>query len=605
MLFFVSVLFAATYVLLFAEPVSASEQNTETEDNMVYNFKDPKKEGTITFIKKWKDNKNNDERQVPNIEISTRKPGKNVKGYTVTFHGNGMKFADGTTENELVFNSSKDIVEGQYKLPGTSYIFWYTEPECKNKVKVSNAGVPDIDLNGDIDLYARSVTFVLKDGVNFSKLIPDDVTSVIFTDEEMPRDIDKSAVINGVDYDDDGGVVAWVHDGVMKVSTQIEGVPIQFYTYSNTMFSGKSNITNIEFNNVDTSNVTSIAFMFQGCKGLTKLNLSAFDTANVIIASGIFSECSNLAEIDVSGFNTAKMSAVNAMFKNCSSLLRLDVSAWDTGRFKNMGDMFNGCSSLAELDVSGWDTSNVSSMGYTFFNCRVLTVLDVSNFDTSRVNTFVGMFSGCNKIKELDVSGWNTQNVTNMGEMFYACYGLTTLDVSNFNTAKVTNMAHMFNSCSNVQQINASSFDTSNVEYMQYMFAYCRTATEINVSNFNTLKVKGMELMFYGCNKLLSLDLSSFDTPNVTNICNMFNLNYALTYLDLSNFDTSKVTNMNWTFSNLNKLRTLKLGNKFAFLKGDDGSWKSGLAGTWINTDGEEFASTEIPNNVADTYTKK
>ena len=165
-------------------------------------------------------------------------------------------------------------------------------------------------------------------------------------------------------------------------------------------------------------------------------------------------------------------------------------------------------------------------------------------------------------------------------------------------------MAHMFHSCSNVQQIDASSFNTSNVEYMQYMFAYCKTAVEINVSNFNTLKVKNMELMFYGCNKLHSLDLSSFDTPNVTNICNMFNLDYALTYLDLSNFDTSNVTNMNWAFCNLNKLRTLKLGNKVA-LKGKDGSWPGGLAGTWINTDGEEFVSTEIPNNVADTYTKK
>ena len=49
----------------FAKSVYASEQkNTdnaedknETNDDLIYNFKDPKKEGTITFIKKWKDNK--------------------------------------------------------------------------------------------------------------------------------------------------------------------------------------------------------------------------------------------------------------------------------------------------------------------------------------------------------------------------------------------------------------------------------------------------------------------------------------------------------------------------------------------------------------------
>lgn len=176
------------------------------DENLVYNFKDAKKEGTVTFTKKWKDRKLNDNRPVPDIEISTAKPRKDVRGYTVTFHSNGLKFADGSTENEMIFNSSKDIVSGQYKMPKGSYVLWYTEPECVNQVKVSSSGIPSATIDKDIDLYAKSVTFVLKQGPDVNKLIPDDVTSVIFTDEEMP---DGVSVID-MDADGDGGVVGWI-----------------------------------------------------------------------------------------------------------------------------------------------------------------------------------------------------------------------------------------------------------------------------------------------------------------------------------------------------------------------------------------------------------
>lgn len=104
-----------------------------------------------------------------------------------------MTFADGSTENEMLFNSSMNIIGGQYKVPGEAYAFWYTEPECINKVNVSSTGIPDLQLDGDINLYARAVTFVTKTGTEFNNAIPDNMTSVIFTDEEMP---DGAEIIN-------------------------------------------------------------------------------------------------------------------------------------------------------------------------------------------------------------------------------------------------------------------------------------------------------------------------------------------------------------------------------------------------------------------------
>ena len=193
-----------------SDDVYASSETTE--DNLIYNFRDAKKEGTITFVKRWKDGKKEEDRNIPNIEISTKKPRKNVSGYTVIFHGNGMTFADGSTENEMLFNSSMNIIGGQYKVPGEAYAFWYTEPECINKVNVSSTGIPDLQLDGDINLYARAVTFVTKTGTEFNNAIPDNMTSVIFTDEEMP---DGAEIIN-VDEDNDGGVVAWTEGNIVN-----------------------------------------------------------------------------------------------------------------------------------------------------------------------------------------------------------------------------------------------------------------------------------------------------------------------------------------------------------------------------------------------------
>ena len=52
------------------------------------------------------------------IKLSTKKPNKSTLGYTVTFHGNkdaGLVFDDGNDVNDVVYNSSGQIVDGAFK----------------------------------------------------------------------------------------------------------------------------------------------------------------------------------------------------------------------------------------------------------------------------------------------------------------------------------------------------------------------------------------------------------------------------------------------------------------------------------------------------------
>lgn len=168
-------LFTGMQMILDIRPVDAAE----TQSAGVYVFKDAKKDGTVTFTKKWKDNKDNDERQIPDIEeISTAKPEGMIVKYKVTFHGNGLAFDDGTTENEMTYTENGQVLDGQYKMPSGTNVCWYTDTSYKNRVVVANDGTLNTEITRNIDLYAKEATFVLQNGDDFNSLIPDNATTV-------------------------------------------------------------------------------------------------------------------------------------------------------------------------------------------------------------------------------------------------------------------------------------------------------------------------------------------------------------------------------------------------------------------------------------------
>ncbi len=170
-------------------------------------------------------------------------------------------------------------------------------------------------------------------------------------------------------------------------------------------FMGLENVQYIEFENVDTSQVTDMSQMFNFCKSLTSLDLSNFDTSAVRDMSEMFDTCIGLTSLDLSNFDTSRVTDMRAMFYNCSGLTSLNVSNFDTSQVTNMRAMFGSCDSLTSLDVSSFDTSQVTTMEYMFDGCSGLTSLDLSNFDTSRANLITGMISYCSSLESLDLSG--------------------------------------------------------------------------------------------------------------------------------------------------------------------------------------------------------
>ena len=297
------------------------------------------------------------------------------------------------------------------------------------------------------------------------------------------------------------------------------------------MLCGCSSLTQIDVSKMNTKNVTRMGSTFNGCRSLTSLDVSKWDTSKVRSMNSMFDKCRSLTNIDVSKWNTSNVTDMDSMFNGCSSLTSLDVSKWDTRNIRDMGSMFTGCSSLTSLDVSKWNTSNVTDINGMFNGCSSLTSLDVSKLDTSKVAdsyTFAGVFNGCRSLSSLDVSKWDTSKGRNMHGMFASCSSLRELDISNFKTNNVTDMGAMFSGCSSITSLDISKWDTSKVTDMSDMFRNCKNLTTIN----GVLDLKS-------CNSVYSM---FNNTPNITSI-KVKNLKMPLdTFCSNANIDKSKVT---------------------------------------------------------------
>ena len=581
----------------------------------------------MTIIKKWDDGLTNAEREIPDMYLSTEKPSKSTKGSTVTFHGNGLKFADGTDENMVVYNSSGQIVEGSYREAVGTGVGWYSDKTCKNKVEISDDGVPQIELTGDLDLWAKEMTFEIKGYIGqkghniFNYLTPNTVTEIVFTDEVKPKD--KASI--DVDADGDSGVVAWLNDDagtVMKVSTQIPGVKIQAAKDSRDMFSGESQLHKIDLKMLDTQNVTDMYLMFRGCSGLTNLDLTPLDTQNVTNMGNMFAGCSGLTSLDLMPLDTQNVTDMSYMFCGCSGLTSLDLSPLDTQNVTYMECMFAGCIKLTKIDCSRMIAKEVTFASDMFCYCQNLSELKLPKFSEklkiinekirglrllldngNYVADVYGMFEGCERLANIGLSPLNTSNITDMNYMFYRCRSLTSLDLTPLNTQNVTNMDHMFSGCSGLTSLDLTPLDTQKVTSMHEMFEGCSGLTNLDLTPLDTQNVTDMGRMFSGCSGLTSLDLTPLDTSKVTNMNNMFSGCSGLTSLDLAPLDTQNVTDMRHMFYDCSGLTSFTTGTTFKFV-----GIEYALYGTWQNTAGETFNgnynTANFPSNVADTYTK-
>ena len=137
-------------------------------------------------------------------------------------------------------------------------------------------------------------------------------------------------------------------------------------------------ITNIAFDNFDTSKVTNMQNMFGNCYELVAMNVSDFDTTKVTSMEGMFAGCNKIINLDLGNFNTESVGNMSNMFSSCRAIKDLDISNFVTNKVTGMSSMFDFCSGLTNLDLSNFETSKVIDMGSMFYGCSSLALILVT-----------------------------------------------------------------------------------------------------------------------------------------------------------------------------------------------------------------------------------
>ena len=123
---------------------------------------------------------------------------------------------------------------------------------------------------------------------------------------------------------------------------------------------------------LDTRNLTDMIGMFSGCSNLKELNVSNFDTSKVVNMFGMFSGCKSLKELDLSNFNTINVDSMYSMFNNCFALEKLDLSNFNTDKVRTFYCMFNQCKSLKDLKFPNLNINYSANRDYMFEGCEKL-----------------------------------------------------------------------------------------------------------------------------------------------------------------------------------------------------------------------------------------
>lgn len=142
---------------------------------------------------------------------------------------------------------------------------------------------------GSDDASPSTGLYVLETGEKLNEELKD-ATKVVFTWEKAPDGMQTK----DVSENQNGSILLWEDNKTVYISSQRAGQVIYFNAVSSKMFLNCTSLEEIQFDNVDTSNVVDMSEMFAACTELKELDLSSFNTSNVEDTSKLFYGCSQL-----------------------------------------------------------------------------------------------------------------------------------------------------------------------------------------------------------------------------------------------------------------------------------------------------------------------
>ena len=163
-------------------------------------------------------------------------------------------------------------------------------------------------------------------------------------------------------------------NGLLEVYFGANDGRITLPSNCNSLFYWYTSLTKIEFNNIDTSQVTDMGYMFAYSYALTDLDLSNFDTSNVIKMSYMFASVSKVETFDLSNFDTTNVTSMGYMFSGTNPKL----IKFNNATFSHLSSLYgvipNISTPLTIVVKDAVERDYVKSKSYMGVNTQILTV---------------------------------------------------------------------------------------------------------------------------------------------------------------------------------------------------------------------------------------
>ena len=430
---------------------------------------------------------------------------------------------------------------------------------------------------------------------------------------EMESRYNVAEIKADITYNDEGQVLAWLEQDTVDNTKYIMYVASDGETYWTTadinLFygAGLTYAEKIEFNNVNTSRITSMSYIFYSQNNLKQLDLTSFDTSNVINMSEIVYNSYEIESVNMEGLDLRKAKNMHAMLYGNLKLKSVNLNNVQTRDVENMLDLFYGCGVLKNIDLSGLGGDNLEKFSIGYVNS--LEEIDFTNFNfgSSDISSLVlssnlekVIFDGANLSNTIidkpfnsissdltvDISNINAQNlsglfngylgsnikliganldkVNDMTALFFDCSNLTSVDLSELDVSNVQNMNAMFQNCTSLANIDLSRWTTSNIRSMLAMFQNCTSLTTLNLSGLGSDSLMVMDSMFNGCTNLETINMSNFNfgtAPLNAGSNGLFYNLKKLSAIDFTGANTSRVPVFTNMFSGCSSLTVLDLSS--------------------------------------------
>lgn len=274
--------------------------------------------------------------------------------------------------------------------------------------------------------------------------------------------------------------------------------------------------------NLNTSEVTTMYGMFAHCKALKDIDLSHFDTSKCTVMNNMFMECKALTTIDVSYLNVENVTDFGYMFVSCGNLTTIYCpDTWTCNG--NSSGMFHECWVLkgavkynhGQTDISmanpdtGYFTRRVVSLeAYSVLDSDQTLTFYYDPRRSSRTGTVYDLTADASTpayckdvLKAVFDPSFADYAPTTLSNLFAECESLTTVEgMRNLNSSQATDMSNMFKGCKSLKKLNLSLLSTSAAVDMHAMFKDCASLSTIYCDD--TWTCAESTDMFLGCTSL-------------------------------------------------------------------------------------------------------